>query len=232
MRESEKDRILVRPDVLRELLIGELPCTLSTDDEAHLYGEKVQQSSKIAQHFMILKALENGVAEKRLANALSLNVLDLRRRRDLLDGICREAVFLLRNGNVAMGVFTVLRKMKPARQVEAAEHMIAANTFSITFARALLSVTKAELLVNPIQKSKISAKYIALHERLGRETERLVKDLKEIKESYGRDVLALTIFSAYIRRMLANPHVERHLARNHSELLGGIREAIADQKSD
>jgi hypothetical protein len=178
MGESLKDRIRVSPDVLGKLLIGELPCALSMDDEAYLYSEKMQWSRNIAQSFMILKALENGVAEKQFANALSLNVLDLRRRRDLLDEICREAVFLLRNGNVAMGVFTVWRKMKPARQVEAAEHMIAAITDSIAFAKALLSVTSAELLVSPIQKSKISAKYMASHERLGRETERLVKDPK------------------------------------------------------
>ena len=217
-----------RLDVLKELGVGEVRCTLSIDDEAYTYNKKVNHASSVAQHFMILKALENGVAEGRLAEALSLDVKNIRARRDLLNGICPEAVHLLRNRKIAIGVFPVLRKMKPVRQVEAAEHMIAGGTFSIAFAKALLAVTKPELLVNPIQKPKISAKSMAAQEILGMETERLVKDLKAIEESYGRDVLTLTVCSAYVRRILANQHVERHLSRNHSELLEAVREAISD----
>jgi len=217
-----------RLDVLKALGVNEVRCTLSTDDEAYTYNKKVNHASNIAQHFMILRALENGVAEERLADALNLDVKNIRMRRDLLNGICPEVVHLLRNKKVAIGVFTVLRKMKPLRQVEAAEHMIAGNTYSVAFAKALLAVTRPELLVNLAQKPKISAKSIAAQEMLGMETERLVKDLKALEESYGRDVLTLTVCSAYIRRMLANQHVERHLSRNHSELLEAVREAIAD----
>jgi hypothetical protein len=217
-----------RLDVLKELGVSEVRCTLSTDDEAYTYNKKVNHASNIAQHFMILKALENGVAEERLAEALGLDVKNIRTRRDLLNGICPEAVDLLRNRKVAIGVFTMLRKMKPVRQVEASEHMIAGGTYSVAFAKALLAVTRPELLVNLIQKPKISAQSMAAQEMLGMETERLVKDLKALEESYGRDVLTLTVCSAYVRRMLANQHVERHLSRNHSELLDAVREAISD----
>jgi hypothetical protein len=103
----------------------------------------------------------------------------------LLDGICPEAVYLLRNRKVAIGVFTVLRKMKPMRQVEATEHMIAGGVHSASLAKTLLAATKLELLANPIQKSKISGKYMADQERLGMETERLVKDLKKSESPTG-----------------------------------------------
>jgi hypothetical protein len=217
-----------RLDVLLQLGVSEVRCTLSTDDEAYTYNKRVNYASNIAQHFMILKALENGVSEGRLAEALNLDVKNIRMRRDLLHGICPEVVQLLRNRKVAIGVFTILRKMKPVRQVEAAEHMIAGGMCSVAFAKALLAVTKPELLVRPIQKPKVSATSAAAQEMLGMETERLVRDLKAIEESYGRDVLTLTVCSGYVRKMLANSHVERHLSRNHSELLAAVREAIAD----
>jgi hypothetical protein len=44
--------------------------------------------------------------------------------------------------SVSPQVFGVLRKMKPIRQIEAAEHMVAGGTYTIPFAKALLAVTK------------------------------------------------------------------------------------------
>ena len=178
-----------RLDVLKELGVVDVRCTLSTDDEGYTYNKKVNHASNIAQHFMILKALENGVGEQRLADVLGLDVKNIRKRRDLLIGICPEAIHLLRNRKVSMGVFTVLRKMKPVRQVEASEHMIAGATYSAAFAKALLAVTKPELLVKPISKARIAVNSMAAQEMLGIETERLVKDLKMIEDSYGKDVL-------------------------------------------
>jgi hypothetical protein len=37
---------------------------------------------------MILKAIENGVGEKRLAEALDVDGANVRRKRNLLNGIC------------------------------------------------------------------------------------------------------------------------------------------------
>jgi hypothetical protein len=218
-----------RLDVLKHLGAKEVRCTLSTDDEDYTYNKKVNHASSIAQHFMILKALEHGVCEERLAEALSVNIRNLRLRRDLLNGICHEAVQLLRNRKVAIGVFAVVRKMKPLRQVEAAEHMIAGSTYSVAFAKALLAVTKPELLVKPIRKPKIAATSHAAQDMLGIETERLVKDLKRIEESYGKDLLTLTVCAGYLRKLLANTRVERYLSRDHSELLEVIKDGIAEQ---
>jgi len=217
-----------RLDVLKQLEVSEVRCTLSLDDEAYTYNKKVNQVSNIAQHFMILKALEHGVPEERLAETLNVDINNLRIKRDLLNGICHEAVQLLRNRKVAIGVFIILRKMKPVRQVEAAEHMIAGSTFSVAFAKALLAVTKPDLLVKRIRKQKVTATSHAAQEMLGKETDRLVKDLRRIEESYGKDILTLTVCSGFIKRLLANAQVESYLSRHHSDLLEAIKEGIAD----
>src|SRR5450631_1240754 len=90
-------------------------------------------------------------------------------------------------------VFGVLRKMKPVRQVEAAEHMIAGSTYSTLFAKSLLALTKPEFLAQSTRRPKVAATSLAAQEMLGKETEQLVQDLKAIEDSYGRDVLTITV---------------------------------------
>jgi hypothetical protein len=218
-----------RLDVLKTQGAHEARCIFSTDDEAYTYNKKVNHAPAVTQHFMILKALENGVGEKRLAEALSVDVANIRKKRDLLIGICPEAVELLRNKPAAIEVFAVLRKMKSVRQVEAAEHMIAGMTFSTLFAKSLLAVTKPEFLVQPIRKPKVAATSAAAQEMLGKETEQLIRDLKAIEDSYGTDVLTLTVCSGYFKKVLSNPRIERHLSRNHSDLFDALKTAIFER---
>src|SRR3546814_4628867 len=79
---------------------------------------------------MILRAIENGVPEERLARALNVNVGNIRHKRVLLDGICPEAIALLRDKHVPINTFGELKKLKPVRQIEAAESMVTMNRYS------------------------------------------------------------------------------------------------------
>jgi hypothetical protein len=218
-----------RLDILRSRGDQEVRCTFSTDDEAYTYNKRVNHVPPVNQHFMILKALQGGVDEKRLAEALSVDVENIRKKRDLLVGVCQEAVDLLRNRSVAIEVFPVLRKMKPVRQVEAAEHMIAAGNFSTLFAKSILAVTRAEFLVKPMRKQFVSANSNAAQDMLGRETEQLIRDLKAIEDSYGTDVLTFTVCRGYFKRILANPRIERHLLRHHPDLLDALKVAVFEK---
>jgi len=220
-----------RYDILKARGVLEVRCTFSKDDEAYTYNKRVNHSPPIAQHFMILKALANGVAEKHIAEALSVDVENIRKKRDMLNGICPEAVELLRNKQVAIEVFSILRKMKPVRQVEAAEHMLAGTAFSTLFAKSLLAVTRPEFLVESARRPKVTATSTAAQEMLGRETEHLIRDLKAIEDSYGTDVLTLTVCCGYFRRILKNPRIERHLSRNYPDLLDALKTAISERGS-
>ncbi|MGA2538243.1 MAG: plasmid partitioning protein RepB C-terminal domain-containing protein [Terracidiphilus sp.] len=99
-----------RLDVLKTNGVLEVRCTFSTDDEAYTYNKKVNHSPPVAQHFMILKAIESGVSEKRLAQALSVDVGNIRKKRNMLNEICPEAVQVLRNKPVAIRGFCDLEK--------------------------------------------------------------------------------------------------------------------------
>jgi hypothetical protein len=218
----------LRLDILKARGITEARCILSTDDEAYTFNKQVNHASPIMQHYMILKALENGVSETRLAEALSVEVKNVRKRRDMLKGICPEVVELLRHRQVSIGVFGILRKMKPVRQIEAAEHMIAGSTFSTLFAKSLLAVTRPEMLVQSTRRPGMAPTSLAAQEMLGRETDLLIRDLKAIEESYGADALSFTVCRGYFRKILSNPRIENHLLRKHSDLLDAIRTAISE----
>ncbi len=59
---------------------------------------------------MILKAIERGVSEDRLAAVLSVNTDNIRRKRRLLDGICGEAAALLEDKHVSINSFDALEE--------------------------------------------------------------------------------------------------------------------------
>lgn len=79
---------------------------------------------------MIVRALERGVPAEKLARALDVDVKAIQRKRDMLCGICPEVVDLLKDRSVNTSTFTMLRKMRAVRQIEAAELMISAGNFT------------------------------------------------------------------------------------------------------
>jgi ParB-like chromosome segregation protein Spo0J len=60
----------LRAEVLREQGVTEVCCLVSTDDEAYTYNKRVNRIAIIQEHRMILKAIENGVSEERIARSL------------------------------------------------------------------------------------------------------------------------------------------------------------------
>ena len=87
---------LVRFTILKKLGETSAKCLISNDDEGYTYNHKVNRLSAIQEHFMLLQAIKNGVTEDRIARALNVNLASIRQKRDLLDGICPEAVQLLK----------------------------------------------------------------------------------------------------------------------------------------
>jgi hypothetical protein len=169
---------------------------------------------------MVRRAIERGVPEELIAEALGLEVKSILRRSRLLDGICAEAVEVLKDSPCPMAVFDQLRRMAPARQSEAAELMIGQNNFSVGFAKALLAATPERLLVDSRKKpggaTSITTEQIA---RMDRELVSLQTQVKSVEESYGIDNLHLTVARGYIRKLLANPRITRWLSQHQPEYL-------------
>jgi len=68
--------------------------------------------------------------------------------------------------------------------------MVAGGTFTVPFAKALLAVTKPEMLEEQAAvDKKLQATSIAARSMLEEQNEFLLRDLKSVEESYGTDVL-------------------------------------------
>ncbi|MEH2565220.1 plasmid partitioning protein RepB C-terminal domain-containing protein [Bradyrhizobium sp. AZCC 2289] len=209
----------LRIDILKGLGETEVVCLVATDDEAFTYNKRVSRLAIIQEHNMILKAVEQGVPEDRIAKALNVDVGNIRRKRRLLDGICPEAAELLKDKHVAILAFGELKKMLPVRQVEAAQLMVAMNKYSISYARSLLGATPRAQLVDWAQPKRLeglSDDQLALMEQ---ESAQLDREFRLIEQSYGADHLDLVIVTGYLTKLIENARVTRFMTQHYPELL-------------
>ncbi len=192
-------------------------CLVATDDEAYTYNRRISRLATIQEHKMILKAIEKGVPEERLARALNVNISSIRHKKSLLEGMCPEVIDLLKDLHVPLNTIAELKKMKPMRQIEAAQLMVAMNKFTITYAKALLAATPEAMLVRP--KKKIGSLSEEQISRMEQEAASLDRDFKAIENDYGADHLDLVLSVGYVARLLGNARVVRHLAQFHPDIL-------------
>ena len=216
----------MRLEVLKDLGQEEVRCLISTDDEGFTYNHKVNRVATIQEHFMILRAIEQGVSEERIAKTLNVNIGKIREKRDLLKGITTEIVELLKDKRISPRAMAVLRKMKPMRQIEATELMVAANNFTVPYAQAILAATTKDQLVDCHKPKKISGLSSEDIARIERESETLEKDYMVIKDSYGRDTLNLVLATGYLSKLLDNAPVVRFLSNHYSGILSEFQKII------
>jgi len=142
---------------LRELGFADAACLIATDDESYTYNNRLNRLPTIQEHYMIRRVIERGVCPERLARALAVDVTSIVKKLSLLDGICAEAAELLGDRQFSAELSRVLRKMKPTRQVECVELMIAANSVTVRYAEALLVAKLAAGLVAGKKPRKLLA---------------------------------------------------------------------------
>jgi len=208
----------MRLEALKEIGETKTVCLISKDDEAFTYNKYVSRQAPIQEHKMIQKAVGNGVPEEKIAQALNVNVKSIIEKRNLLDGICPEAIDLLKDKMLASGVFRVLKKMQPPRQIETAMLMIDTNAFSVPYARALLETTLPDQLVNA-SKPKVAVLSQEKRARMQKELTRLEREYKLIKDERGQKNLVLQFAKNYLVKLLENAQVVRFLSKNYPDIL-------------
>jgi ParB-like chromosome segregation protein Spo0J len=208
----------LRIEVLRDLGQTEVECLVSTDDEAFTYNKRINRLSPVQEQRMIAKAIERNVPRDKIARALDINVRSISRKVQLLDGICEEAIGLLKDKMCPMAVFDVLRKMNSLRQIEAAEFLINANNFSVSYASAILTGTPQAQLVTPQTPKRLRGMTAEAIARMERELSRLQEAISSIQDSYGQDHLHLTVVKGYLRKLITNDRVARYLEQYQPEL--------------
>jgi ParB-like chromosome segregation protein Spo0J len=216
----------VRLEVLKDLGQDHAPCLIATDDEAYTYNKRINRIATVQEHVMILKAIKSGVSEERIAKVLNVDVASIRQKRDLLDGICNEAAEILKTRQMSHKVFGLLKRMKPIRQIEVAELLMAASNFSVPYTKALLAATKSDLLVDPEKHKAVEGLTPEQVGKMQKEMEVLQQELKLIEESHGNEVLNLVLARGYLGKLFGNGRIIRYLNQNHADILCELKSIL------
>ena len=209
----------IRLLALRDLGHDNASCLVATDDEAYTYNNRINRLSTIQEHFMIRRAIERGVSLERLAKALSVDSSQIVKKMNLLEGLCPEAVDLLRDRQFSAELVRALRKMKPTRQVECVELMIAANNVTVAYAEALLVATPAARLVDGKKPAKLTGVTHEQMAKMEREMSNLQEQYKIVEQTYGQDVLNLVLAKGYLVKLLDSEPVLTYLRQHQPDLV-------------
>jgi len=209
----------LRVEVLKEMGVEEVDCLVTGNDDTYTYNKRLIRLAAVQDHKMIVRAMEQGVSAERLARSLGLAQETIRLRFRLLNGICAEVVELLANVNCPGKVFDMLRQMKPVRQIEAAELMIGQKNFSVQFARAMLAASMPEQLADAARANGSNAVSVESMARVERELAALQLQISAIEDTYGPDVLHLTVVKGYLSKLLENAPIVKWLALHQPEYL-------------
>jgi hypothetical protein len=213
----------IRLEVLKQLGHTEVRCLVATEDETYTYNKRINRMTTIQEHAMILKATKNGVSERRIATVLEMDVGSIRQKRDLLNGVCKEVAEILKTRHVAIRVFSFLKKMKPMRQIEVAELLVATGNFSVPYVKALFAATQSDMLVDSDKHKTVQGLTPEQVSRMEKEMEALQRDLRSVEESHGTQVLNLVLARGYLLKLFGNPRVNRYLGQHYAEIFDQLR---------
>jgi ParB-like chromosome segregation protein Spo0J len=219
----------LRHFALKDLGMTAAECIVARDDECFTYNARVNRLNPIAEHKMIMKAVQQGVKPERIAVALNLKVADVKSSMSLLDGINEAAADLLKDKAISPQAIRLMRRVTGLRQIEIAELMVSANNFTKNYAEAMVLTTPKDQLVNPEEPKR---KEGLTREEIGKmevEMEALERDLKAVERNYGENMLNLALAKGYTRKLLDNAKVVRFLNGNYRDMLSEFESLAAAQ---
>ena len=220
----------LRIEALKDMGVTEVVCLLSTDDEAVTYNRRVSRIAIVQEHRMIMRAIERGVPEQRIAKALDIDIDSLRAKVRLFNGICPEVIDMLKDKDIHTNAISILKRMLPLRQIEAVELMVAMNKFTASYAQSLLAATPQAQLVESSKPKRVKGLTEKQMLLMQRESANLDRQFKLIEQTYGKDHLDLVLVNGYVARLLANARVVKFLTQHYAEIIAEFQQ-IAGGKS-
>lgn len=215
----------VRFEILKELGCTKIPCLISADDESYTHNKHINRLATVQEHFMIRRAIEQGVNEERLAKALNLDIQSIQLKLKLLNGICPEVIDLLKDREISPQIFSILRKMKPIRQIECTDLMLSLN-LTVLYAKALLVATDNSLLITSPKKTRKNNPSIESIKKIENDIASLHLQYKNIEQNYAQDTLKLVLAIGYLTKLTLNIQIRNYLEKYHPEILSNFESLI------
>lgn len=198
-------------------------CLIAKDDESYTYNKQINRLSSVQEHFMIMAAVDKGVSEDKIAKVLNLNAGTIRKKRNLLNGICPKVVEFIKNITIPAQTICLLRKVKPERQMEIIELLTHMGTYKSDLANAIIKRTPAELFKHKPRKTKKPD----LQFEVEHDINALIKETDRVKEKSGGNLVKLVAIGGYLSRLLDNKKVRDYISRNFPTELQQLDEVIS-----
>jgi hypothetical protein len=214
----------LRADILRTQGATTARCLIAKDDEAYTYNRHINPLSTIQEHHMLMKALNDGVSEERIARVLHIDLKTLRQKRELLIGICAEAADLLKDKPVTSGCFAIFRKMTALRQIEAAELMVTISNYSVVLAKTILAASTSDQLLKPGMRKAPKALTPEQIAHLEQEMTNSQTGLAALKDTYGAERLELQVACRYLNTVIGNQRLRKYLTKQHPDVLNELEQ--------
>lgn len=220
----------LRLHVLKMLGADAVLCMISTDDEGFTYNKQINRLTTIQEHNMLMKAIERGVSDESIAKTLNIDIKILRQKMNMLNGIAKEVIEKLANKQVGKDIFRVLRKMKPERQIDVVDMMIASNKFSLTYANMMLFSSRKDELVES-HKAKPTNNNLEDLSIMQKELNRLKENYKVSEEKLADLKMALIVAKGYVNRLLSNVAIVDLLEHEQNEIYLTLKEVCKVEHS-
>ena len=193
---------------------------VAKDFRTYTYNHRSNRLSNVLEHYMLRCAIDKRVSKERLAKAFNSNLSTINSHINLLHEICPKAVDLLQDQQFIPYMTRHLRKMQ-ARQFEAVELMIAANTVTAAHAESFLTATLPEQRIDyqPPQPKPPKGDPLEQVAQLAREISEVQKKYELAEENYGSELLNLVVAKGYLNKLMGNEAVRTYEARNASNTI-------------
>jgi hypothetical protein len=185
--------------------------------------------------FVALLAAENGLS---MPNFLRERIARLGRdplippsprsvRPKLVNGVCSDVRALLKDKPLSATVMTLLRGVRPIRQIEMAQLMVSLSTYTKVYVHVLLLATPQDQLVKGNvfkDRTGLSQEEIAEKEN---EMNVLERDFRMIEADYCKNALGLAVLEAYVDKLLEHGRISRFLKSRYPQIHLKIEELTA-----
>ena len=169
---------------------------------------------------MISRAIGKGIQREKIAKTLKINLSRIESKLNLLNDIVPEVAAKLADKHLAQDTFRILRKMKPIRQMEAIDMMIAANKLTKSYVEMILVASSREDLVGHAQKKHSdSLEKLSLLEQ---EMDRLKEDYTQTEKEISDTNPSLIVASGYLRGLLDNSAVKEFISLYYEDILTAL----------
>jgi DNA invertase Pin-like site-specific DNA recombinase len=126
---------------------------------------------------------------------------------------------------VRPSALSLLKRLKPERQVEIAEQMVAHANWGPTFVRVLMYASKSHLFVDGIKERRNRNWSVSGTRKFAAESDSLYRKLKALGPNLGQSFLLLATFQRYASVILKNVNVRSFIARRHPDAIVALQES-------